>query len=651
MASKINIFKKDKYYCSCFCVNLRFYLYVCVLVRRITTLMKLIGKQLVFGLAAVAVFGCAKVSAPTGGPKDIDPPVPLRSSPVNYSTNFKGNKFIVEFDEFVDLKNVNQELLVSPPVENKPKVVMRGKKMVVRINNDLADSTTYNFNFFNSITDLNEGNILENFQFEFSTGDTFDSTYMGGIVTDAFTGQPISGVSIMLYRQLTDSTPRTQKPECIGRTNSDGLFIVPNMKADVDYYVFALRDMNNNNKFDLPNESIAFCDSTIKPNFKPVLVYDTITLIDKISRDKKDTVFRDSIYSYNEMVTTIDDISLNLFTEEYHIQYLHDVYRPSNRTIAVAFNDLVDSTFSIKPITNIAFNNDWYIIENKLPTDSVIMWITDSVLYKQDTLKMQVCYTMKDSNNADYLRVDTLEFISKTLSQKQNKKKENSLLSKIKKDDKNEEKKEEKKVSELKLQHNLETDFDLVKNIVLKTNYPIKSYDESLISITKIDEDEKESAVTFKMSRNEENLRSLNIDFKRNEKTKYCLLVPAGALTDVYGNVNDTLKYDFNTISSDYYSSILLNLSNIPCNNAIVQLLDQKEKVLKEYNINGDTKLTIDYLGPDTYIFKLICDDNNNGKWDTGNFKLRQQPERVYYFNQSIVTKSGWDMEYTWKVE
>ena len=611
--------------------------------------MKLSGKQLVFGLAALAVFGCAKVSAPTGGPKDTDPPVPLRSHPVNYSTNFKDKKFIVEFDEFVDLKNVSQELLVSPPVENKPKVVMRGKKMIVRINNDLADSTTYNFNFFNSITDLNEGNILENFQFEFSTGDTFDSTYMGGIVTDAFNGMPLAGVSVMLYRNFSDSTPRTQKPECIGRTNNDGLFIVPNMKANQKYFVFALRDMNNNNKFDLPNESIAFCDSTIQPSFKPVIVYDTITLIESISRDKKDTVFRDSIYSYTEMVTTLDDISLNLFTEENHIQYLHDVYRPNNRMIAVAFNDIVDSTFSIKPITDSVFDTKWSIIENKLPTDSVLIWITDSALYKQDTLKMQVSYTMKDSNNADYLRIDTLEFISKSVSKKQTKKKDNNLLSRLKKDDK-EEKKEEKKVSELKLQHNLESEFDLVKPIVIKTNYPIDSYNDKMVSITKI-EDEKESAVNFKITSGEENMRTINIDFKRDENTKYYLVVPAGSISDIYGNINDTLKYEFSTISSGYYSSVLLNIEGVPCENAIVQLLDQKEKVLKEYTISSDTKITINYLEPGTYIFKLICDDNRNGKWDTGNFKLLQQPERVFYFNQNIETKSGWDIEYTWKVQ
>ena len=614
--------------------------------------MKLMGKRFVFGLAAIAVFGCAKVSAPTGGPKDTEPPVPLRSSPVNYSTNFKGKKFIVEFNEFIDLKNVSQELLVSPPVENKPKTVMRGKKMVVRINNKLADSTTYNFNFFNSITDLNEGNILENFQFEFSTGDTFDSTYMGGIVTNAFTDYPQKNIKVLLYRQLTDSTPRTQKPECVGRTNNDGLFIVPNMKAGVNYHVFALQDMNNNNLFDLPNEAIAFCDSTIQPSFKPMLVYDTITLIEKISRDKKDTIFRDSIYSYTEMVTTIDNVKLRLFTEENHIQYLHDVYRPEKRLLTVAFNDLVDSTFSIKPITDSAFAENWYMIENQLPTDSVVVWITDSMLYKQDTLKMQVSYMMKDSNNADYLKTDTLEFIAKAAASKQSKKKENKLLSKLKKDENSYEKKtEEKKVSELKVQNNLEKEFDIVKPIVHRTNYPIKSYNDSLISITKIDDNKNESAVKFKMSRQNVNQRTLNIDFNRDETSNYSLLVAPGALTDIYGNINDTVKFSFSITSSDYYSSIILNLVDVPCEHSIVQLLNLKEKVLEERTLNGDTKLSFNYLKPDSYILKIICDDNQNGKWDTGNFNLRLQPERVYYYDQTIETKSGWDMEFTWKIE
>ena len=222
-------------------------------------------------------------------------------------------------------------------------------------------------------------------------------------------------------------------------------------------------------------------------------------------------------------------------------------------------------------------------------------------------------------------------------------------MAKLKKDEP-EEKKEEKKKSELTIEHNLNSQFDLVKPIHLKTNYPVKDFDDSKISITKID-DGHESAVKFTMSRTEGSMRGFDISFERDESMPYRLLVPAGALTDVYGNINDTLRSDFKTQLRDYYSSVVLKITGVKCDNAIVQLLDKKEKVLDEYIISGDTTLTIDYLAPGTYICKMIYDDNRNGKWDTGKFSLRRHPEKVFYFGQTIETKSGWDIEYTWKVE
>lgn len=615
--------------------------------------MKFRCREVIFCLATVLAFGCAKQSAPTGGPKDTNPPVPLRSNPVNYSTNFKGKKFIVEFDEFIDLKNVSQELLVSPTLENKPKVIMRGKKMVVKINNELAENTTYNFNFFNSVTDLNENNVLENFQFEFSTGDTFDSTYVGGQIVDAFNGKPMKGVYIMLYKNLEDSTPRTQKPDCIGRTNEDGYFIVPNMK-DEPYYMFALKDLNNNKKFD-PNEQIAFLDSTVHPSFKPMEVSDTLRLIKKISRDRKDTTFYDSIHTYTIMVTTIDDISLNLFQEESHIQYLHDVYRPNKRQMAIAFNDVLDSAFSMKPIIDTTYSERWCVIEGKQPTDSVVFWLTDSTLYKHDTLKMQVCYTMKDSNNEDYVLCDTLEFITKSDAKnvKQDKKKERGggLLSRM--NSKNEDKsgkKEEKKVSELKVKNNIDKDLDLMKPIILTMNYPIAEYNCDSVVLKKI-EDEGESKVNFSVRKEEDNDRIFNIEFKSEENSQYEILIPSGSFTDVYGNINDTIIQKFKTKTTDYYSSIIMNLKGLKCKNSVIQLLDPKEVVLREYNVSSDTTLTIDYLSPTKYMLKLFYDENANGKWDTGKFSEHRQPERVFYFGETIETKSGWDMEYTWNVE
>lgn len=617
----------------------------------IRNLMKLRYKELVFSLSALLAIGCAKQSAPTGGPKDVDPPVPLRSNPVNYSTNFKGKKFIVEFDEFIDLKNVSQELLVSPMLEKKPKVVMRGKKMVVRINNELADSTTYNFNFFNSVTDLNEGNVLENFQFEFSTGDTFDSTYVGGQIVDAFSGKPMKGVYIMLYRNLEDSTLRTQKPECVGRTNDDGYFIVPNMKADVPYHMFALKDMNNNKKFD-GNEEIAYLDSTVQPSFKPMEVSDTLHLIKSISRDRKDTVFYDSIHTYTIMVTTIDDISLNLFKEESHIQYLHDVYRHSKRQFAIAFNDLIDSAFSLTPIVDTTYSDNWCLFEGEQPTDSVVFWITDSTLYKHDTLNIQVCYTMKDSSNVDYIQFDTLEFIAMPDANKTAKpeKKKGGLKSFINKKEEKTEKVEKKKESELKIKHNLDKTLNLNSPIILTMNYPIAEYDPENVSLVKKDE-ETDVNVKISFSKETNTDRIFNIDFDNEENTQYQLTIPAGTFTDVYGNVNDTIVQKFSSQRAEFYSRLIMNIFGLKCNSSIIQLLDSKDVVLREYTLSGDTTLTMEYLSPAKYKLKLYYDENANGKWDTGKFSERRQPERVFYFGEIIETKSGWDMEYTWKLE
>ena len=611
--------------------------------------------QIITIVFVLFITGCAKQSSPVGGPKDTEPPVALRSSPVNYSTNFKGKKFIVEFDEFIDLKNVNQELIVSPPLEKKPKVLMRGKKMVVTINNQLADSTTYNFNFFNSITDLNEGNVLENFQFEFSTGSSFDSIYLGGRLLGAFDCNPIENAYILLYRSYDDSIPRKTKPECVGKTNKDGYFIVPNMR-DVPYYIFALKDMNNNMLFDLPNEAIAFCDSVFRPTFKPAEFTDTLRIIESISKNKKDTVFRDSIYTYTVMVTTIDDIKLNMFTEEHKIQYLHGIYRKQDRLCSIAFNSELDESFSFKLISDSTYNENWYQIEGEQPTDSVVFWITDSTIYKKDTIKIAVSYLMTDT--VDYVRTDTLDFIfdskqaNKEKASKDKKKRGNNLLTKIigEENTDNADKEEKRKESELKINHNMKEDFDLNQPVKLTMKYPIKHYSAENVKFVR-KEEENEYEVDFTIEKDSVSDRIFNLKFSPKEASKYYVEIPEGSFTDIYGNTNDTLKTEFFTRGSEYYSSIIMNLSGVKNPNCILQLLNAKEKVLEEHKVTGNTTITINYLSPGTYKCKLIYDDNGNGVWDTGNYKERRQPEKVFYFGRNIETKSGWDMEYTWIVE
>ena len=139
-----------------------------------------------FQLLIILISACAKISSPSGGPRDRLPPVVVKSIPVNGAKNFKGKSIAITFDEYVVLDNINEKFMVSPPMKKKPRVFIKGKSVNVEFDEKLKDSTTYTFYFQDAIRDLNEGNILENYQFVFSTGPVIDSLSVTGNVYNAF---------------------------------------------------------------------------------------------------------------------------------------------------------------------------------------------------------------------------------------------------------------------------------------------------------------------------------------------------------------------------------------------------------------------------------------------------------------------------------
>ena len=134
----------------------------------------------------IIIVACAKISTPSGGPRDRTPPVVVKSVPVNGAKNFQGNKIEIVFNEYVVLDNINEKFMVSPPMKKKPRVFIKGKGVEVEFDEKLKDSTTYTFYFQDAIKDLNEGNILQNYQFVFSTGPVIDSLSVTGNIYNAF---------------------------------------------------------------------------------------------------------------------------------------------------------------------------------------------------------------------------------------------------------------------------------------------------------------------------------------------------------------------------------------------------------------------------------------------------------------------------------
>lgn len=207
--------------------------------------------------------GCAKKGSITGGLKDTIAPALKISFPENFSTNFKGNQIKLTFDEYIKLKGLEKQLIISPPMKNEPLIFPSTvtKYLTIQIKDTLQPNTTYSFNFGQSITDNNEGNPLNQFKYVFSTGTYIDSLALGGRVKDALDREVESFVSVMLYEvneKFKDSIVYTNPPRYITNTlDSSKTFRLENLKAG-KYLLVAMKDHNNNNKFNPKSEKIGF---------------------------------------------------------------------------------------------------------------------------------------------------------------------------------------------------------------------------------------------------------------------------------------------------------------------------------------------------------------------------------------------------------
>src|SRR6187549_611687 len=206
--------------------------------------------HILLAFLALTLLSCASPKAPTGGPKDETPPAIIwdESTP-NKQTYFKDDKITITFDEWITLKEVNTQLVISPFLEESPEVTLKGKSIIITLPDTLKEETTYTFNFGNSIADLNEGNVLGNFSFTFSTGAVLDSSKLTGVVLDAVKMKPAENIWVMLYPVGEDSAVYKRKPDYVAKTNKEGQWTIENIRTD-SFNVVALKDDNLNFLYD-----------------------------------------------------------------------------------------------------------------------------------------------------------------------------------------------------------------------------------------------------------------------------------------------------------------------------------------------------------------------------------------------------------------
>ena len=319
------------------------------------------------------LFSCAEIVPPSGGIKDIIPPKVKKSAPENFKTNFKTQKIEIKFDEFIKLNTGGGSIIISPSLTKKPKFDLIGKKIVISFQEELLKETTYIINFGSSIKDNNEGNILQDYKFIFSTGEFIDSLKIEGRVIDAFTKELVEGVLVGLYPENEDSV-LYKKPLYFTKTNKLGFYYLENLKTN-NYQIAALEDKNLNYIFDQENERIAFTDSLIV--LKENSLNNNLILFKNIKQTRvKEHLNKEANHVIFEFNKPFLDINYNItdYNEEELIYYsldkkqLHYWYfnRDSAKTnFIINTNNEIEDSFSLTLKKNTSIKPFLFTLNNQ----------------------------------------------------------------------------------------------------------------------------------------------------------------------------------------------------------------------------------------------------------------------------------------------
>ena len=510
-------------------------------------------RRFFIGLFLICILiGCANRGTPTGGDKDTEPPVILKSEPENFSTNFKGDEINIYFDEYVKIKDLRKQLIISPPMDTDPSITPMGgasKYISIKIKDTLEANTTYAFNFGESIVDNNEENPYPYYRYVFSTGDTIDSLSVKGYVEDAIAEEPDTFVTVMLYEvdsTYTDSIVFKEKPRYITNTlDSLTTFSIDNIKEG-KYKLFAIKDKNSNFLFDQKDDKIAFKEGFIE-------------------------------------VPTDSTFGLKLFKEEPNFKAFKPKQDGDKRILFPYEGDY--RTMQIELLGDKPEGFETRITKDK-QTDSLYYWYNPK--FEVDTVN----FIVRNEKS-----IDTFKHRFRAME-----------------DD------------SLKIKALVSGTINFDQDFSLEGNIPITKLDKSKISLINKDSVFIDFQVEYDSIYNK-----YTFPVEKEEGQSYVFTMLPETFEGFYGGViKDTLNYSFRTKMKSEYGNLRVQLRNAKFP-LIVQLVNDTGIVIYERYTTQNPVVDFTDIAPRKYALRVIYDTNENGKYDTGNYLLGIQPERVSY--------------------
>ena len=601
-------------------------------------------KQYIYigGILTTLLFAsCAnRGQGPQGGPRDSIPPVVMKETPLNGTLNFTGKEIVVQFDEYIQLDDVQKNVLISPPQQTPPEVKAIGKKLSVVFQEDLIDSTTYTLDFGPAICDYNEKVPLEGYVFSFSTGDVIDSLAISGKLYDAATLNPMPFVIVGIHRNLSDSALSTIPFTRITRTDSEGNFTIHNIHAGT-YRLYALNDISRDYIYQ-PGEALAYADSLIVPSCRIEEHTDTIwkdTLgIDLLTGDTLFTRLVDSTYTHQVTHFYPDSLILWCFEESKQRMYFQRVFREEQHVFSLVFSapqDTLPIIRALRPSEVDSLGNDsswvdflqYSMLQASFNKDTLTFWLTDSLAIGMDSIYLQMQYKVTDSLYNLVDKIDTVLAVYRhpRLSEKARETYERN-----------------KRNRKLELKTNASSKFEIYDTIRVLSAFPIDSLNDNMFHLwQKVDTILKPMAL--KLEKKDSMGMEVYVMAKLLPEASYQLKIDSAACIDIYGICNDSIETTLKLKSKEEYSSLTVKLEAFD-SLARIQLLNDKDIVIRELPATNDgTKF--DYLAPTTYYLRLYIDLDGDGKWTTGDWLLKRQPEPIYYFPKKLKLRANWDFE------
>lgn len=640
---------------------------------------------LVLLLATAGMWACANRGVgPQGGPKDETPPKVVKEVPANGTVNYHDNRLEITFDEYLQLNDVVNQVLISPPQQRPPEVRAYGKKLTVTFDGELRDSTTYTIDFGSAICDNNERNPLQGYTFAFATGPEIDTLQMSGIVINAENLNPVANIYAGIHRNLADSAFEKEPFTRIARTNDKGEFTIQNIHRGI-YRLYALDDISRDYVYQ-PGEGLAMHDSLFAPTVRHEGRVDTVfvadTIVAKMDSLQLDSLPHDTLGRYWERIESKtvpvfepQNILLLYFKEDKLRHYFVRCQRDAQHCFSLLFSApqnsmpiikalnsadtlLQDSMMADRPAADsLAMDSvqltisdsivldsvvvsdsivwtDYAVFQPSVHRDTITVWLTDSVVISRDTIAFTMTYMASDSILNLHPQTDTVYAVYRAprLSEK----------AKAAMD-----KKKETEVRKLNVRHNAGNTFDIYDSLRIYSPTPLKYFDLEKIHLS-VKKDTTYRPLKINPFIADSSKMQIVVPYKWEPEKEYRLEVDSAAFTDVYDTSNDKLETNLKVRSLEDYSTLIVKMENIDYR-ARIQLLSEKDVVLRELPVS-DEGARFEFLKPTSYYMRLYLDLNGDGKWTTGDWMKHRAPEPVFYFSGKLTLRANWDFEETFDI-